>query len=540
MNNDNDTPVIMLVDDTPANLRFLQQIMHHAGYAVAAFPRGELALKAAQRKLPDLILLDIMMPDMDGFEVCRQLKADPRLEKIPVLFLSALTDQSDKVRAFAAGGVDYITKPFDENEILVRVRTHLKLNQLSRKLEDLVDQRTRQLKQTNAALEKEIVSRKAAQERLSENQALLRSVFEGITDPLVLVDVDMRIQLFNRAAASYYRRLGPDLKAGDILCRGKKPVPCSRCNLPRFVSEGRTVSMEREGLTDPEKIEKVMVYPVKSDNTRPGSAVIHIQDITEVRRLFQEMAQADKLIALGTLVAGVAHEINNPNHVIQLNAPILSQVWEGIQPVLDNHARSEGDFSIAGLPYSQLKQDLPHLISDIGSSADRIKRIVSVLKDYSVKNEHLVLDRIQINQVIENALLLMRYKAKSASGCFQVSYGRDLPALKADQQKLEQVFFNLLDNALDALPDTGKKVFVETSHDNAARQIVVTVRDQGVGMPSDQISRITDPFFTTKREKGGTGLGLSIVQRIVSLHRGHLDIHSTPGSGATFTVRLPL
>jgi signal transduction histidine kinase len=298
--------------------------------------------------------------------------------------------------------------------------------------------------------------------------------------------------------------------------------------------------MEREGLTDPEKIEKVMVYPVKNDDTRTGSAVIHIQDITEVRRLFQEMAQADKLIALGTLVAGVAHEINNPNHVIQLNAPILSQVWESVQPVLDDHARSEGDFPIAGLPYSQIKQDLPHLISDIGSSADRIKRIVTVLKDYSVKNENLVLDQIQINQVIDNALLLMRYKAKKAARCFHVTYGRDLPPLKADQQKLEQVFFNLLDNALDALPDSDKKVFVETSHDIAARQIVVTVRDQGPGMPENLISRITDPFFTTKRDKGGTGLGLSIVQRIVSLHNGHLDIHSTPGSGATFTVRMPL
>lgn len=170
-----------------------------------------------------------------------------------------------------------------------------------------------------------------------------------------------------------------------------------------------------ELLANPEQIEKVMVYPVKKEGTRPGSAVIHIQDITQMRRMFQEMAQADKLISLGTLVAGVAHEINNPNHVIQLNAPILSRVWENTQPVLEAYARSNQDFSIAGLPYSQLKQDLPHLIS-----------------------------------------------------------------------------------------------------------------------------RITDPFFTTKRGEGSTGLGLSIVQQIISLHKGHLDIHSTPGKGSTFTVRLPL
>ena len=359
--------------------------MHNAGYEVAAFPRGGLALEAAARKPPDLILLDIMMPEMDGFEVCSHLKADPGLEKIPVLFLSALTDQSDKIRAFVVGGVDYITKPFDENEILVRVQTHLELSRLRRKLEDLVEQRTRQLKDTNTALEKEIVSRREIQEELAENQALLRSVFEGITDPLVLVDMDMRIQLFNRTAASYYRRLGHDLKTGDILGRGKKPLPCTRCNLPRFVSEGRAVNMERAGLADPEKIEKVMVYPVKQEGISPGSAVIHIQDITEVRRMFQEMAQADKLISLGTLVAGVAHEINNPNHVIQLNAPILSRVWENIQPVLEAYARTNDDFSIGGLPFSQLKQDLPQLISDIGSSSERIRRIIGVLKDYASK-----------------------------------------------------------------------------------------------------------------------------------------------------------
>jgi signal transduction histidine kinase len=300
------------------------------------------------------------------------------------------------------------------------------------------------------------------------------------------------------------------------------------------------VDVERAGLANPERIEKVMVYPVQNEGIRPGSAVIHIQDITQMRRMFQEMAQADKLISLGTLVAGVAHEINNPNHVIQLNAPILSRVWENIQPVLDAHARSEEDFFIAGIPYSQLKQDLPQLISDIGSSAQRIKRIVGVLKDYSVKNENLALSQVQINQVMENALQLMQYKARKAAVCFDVTYGRDLPLLKADQQKLEQVFFNLLDNALHALPDTDKQVFVRTSHDPDANQIVVTVRDQGRGIPEDLISRITDPFFTTKRGKGGTGLGLSIVQQIISLHKGDLDIHSTPGKGSTFAVRLPL
>jgi len=118
---------IMIVDDTPANLRLLQEILQEKGHRVVVFPRGALALKAAARKPPDLILLDIQMPDMDGYEVCRRFKADPGLRDVPVLFLSALSETMDKVRAFELGGVDYVTKPFQPEEIQARVNTHLRL-----------------------------------------------------------------------------------------------------------------------------------------------------------------------------------------------------------------------------------------------------------------------------------------------------------------------------------------------------------------------------------------------------------------------------
>jgi len=127
VNDTNEQAVIMVVDDIPANLERLAEILHRDGYRVVAFPRGAMALRAAAQNPPDLILLDVMMPEMDGFEVCQRLKTDQTLKEIPVIFISALDDIANRVKAFSEGGVDYISKPFHEEEVLTRVRTHLDL-----------------------------------------------------------------------------------------------------------------------------------------------------------------------------------------------------------------------------------------------------------------------------------------------------------------------------------------------------------------------------------------------------------------------------
>jgi putative two-component system response regulator len=137
MNDQNTKATIMVVDDTPANLKLLEEMLRTQDYRVVQFPRGIMALKAAAKNPPDLILLDIMMPEMDGFEVCRKLKADENLKHIPVLFISALDGTDDKIKAFAAGGLDYVTKPFQEAEVLARVKTHIELHQVRRKLKEL-------------------------------------------------------------------------------------------------------------------------------------------------------------------------------------------------------------------------------------------------------------------------------------------------------------------------------------------------------------------------------------------------------------------
>ena len=143
---------ILIVDDNPVNLRLLEDMLIHGGHEVCSFPLGRLALAAAAQNPPDLILLDINMPEMNGYEVCAQLKSTEELSEIPVIFLSALNATQDKVKAFQAGAVDYISKPFQFEEVTARVETHLKLHNLQRalklhneRLDELVNERTKQL-----------------------------------------------------------------------------------------------------------------------------------------------------------------------------------------------------------------------------------------------------------------------------------------------------------------------------------------------------------------------------------------------------------
>ncbi len=148
-----ETPVIMVIDDEPENLHVLEHILMQNACKVVAFPRGDLALKAAHSVEPDLILLDVRMPKMNGYEVCRELKRDEKLKEVPVIFLSALSTLQDKIMAFEAGGVDYVTKPLYEREVMARVHTHLTIRRQTTQLEDLVSQRTAELFAAHRRLE---------------------------------------------------------------------------------------------------------------------------------------------------------------------------------------------------------------------------------------------------------------------------------------------------------------------------------------------------------------------------------------------------
>ena len=181
--------MILIVDDLADNLRVLSATLAEQGYGVKCAKNGTMALRGAMAAPPDLILLDVKMPDIDGYQVCQQLKAAPATRDIPVIFMSALDDVLDKVRAFEVGGVDYITKPFQVEEVLARIKSQLALQaakaeicQLNAELEQRVQQRTAQLAAANQHLQREIAERKQAQQWLQESEVRLESILDSLEE----------------------------------------------------------------------------------------------------------------------------------------------------------------------------------------------------------------------------------------------------------------------------------------------------------------------------------------------------------------------
>lgn len=271
------------------------------------------------------------------------------------------------------------------------------------------------------------------------------------------------------------------------------------------------------------------------------------QQVDERNRALEELKlhqdkliQADKMATLGILVAGVAHEVNNPNGLILLNLPILRDVYQDALETLEARYREEGDFQLGGLPYSRMREEIPHMLEDMGDGAARIKRIVEDLKDYARQDTAARREPFDLNLVAQAAMRLVETPIRKATSRCVASYDDHLPQVSGSSQRIEQVIVNLLINACQALPDAERGIFLSTGFDPEAGEVVLTIRDEGVGIPPESLNRLTDPFFTTKRESGGTGLGLSISAGIVKEHGGSLCFDSPPGRGTTAILTLPM
>ena len=389
---------------------------------------------------------------------------------------------------------------------------------------------------------RDITERMHTERQLKNSRDTLRAVFDGISEPLMLIHNDGSIRMMNIAATEYYDT------SLDIALSGKpcfevmkgKTEPCSECRVFQTIQSGRYTSFERKGFKKNGRIEQVSIYPLKKSEDEEGAAIIRIRDVTVEKQMEQELIQADKMISLGILVSGVAHEINNPNNFIMLNAPLLKEVWDSVNPILERHYENHGDFSTAGLPYSEMRDEVPNLLNGIETGAKRIQRIVKDLKEYSRRDLGRTDESVNINDIVQQAIALLRSQIKKSTHNFSVKYGQNLPTIKGNSQKLEQVMINLIQNACQALPDTEKGIDVATAFVAATGEIVFTVKDEGIGIPDDAMPHIMDPFFTTKRDTGGTGLGLSVSSNIVNEHGGRIEVRSSQGHGSTFVIRFPV
>ncbi|MEE4252575.1 MAG: transporter substrate-binding domain-containing protein [Desulfuromusa sp.] len=254
----------------------------------------------------------------------------------------------------------------------------------------------------------------------------------------------------------------------------------------------------------------------------------------------KQLLHADKMTSLGILVSGVAHEINNPNGLIQLSLPQLSKAYQSVEPILNEYYLIHGDFKFGWLNYSRMRQEIPKMLEEMLESSNRIKRIVEDLKDFARRNDSGSDDMVDLNEVIRSALRLVDNALRKATHHFQADYSPTLPKFRGNGHRIEQVVVNLILNACQALTSVEQAIELRTYVREEENMVVFEVRDQGCGLDEETLQRITDPFFTTKRETGGTGLGLSVSDGIVKDHHGRLEFSSQPGQGMVVKLLLPI
>lgn len=423
MNSDNNFKAdILIIDDTVDNIRFLSTLLSDQGYNVRKALSGEMGIKAARTLPPDLILLDVNMPEMSGYEVCQKLKEDELTRFVPVIFLSALNSIADKVKAFQVGGVDYITKPFQFEEVLARIQTQLTICHLQAQLS-------------------------------SQNQQLQQAL---------------------------------------------------------------------------ESLRKTQI----------------------------ELIQKEKMVGLGQLVAGVAHEINNPISFISGNINPAQRYVESLLKLIHLYQQEYPNppaliqETIEEIDFEFLTTDLQQLMCSMQSGVERIRNVLLALRLFSRLGES-ELKRVDIHAGIDSTLLLLQHRLKQAAFPeIQVikEYGK-LPLVMCYANELNQVFFNILNNAIDALQAKVEKaefqkqsptiwIRTESLNSNAIR---VRIKDNGSGISEAVRSRIFDPFFTTKMVGQGAGLGLSTsYQIVVNKHNGQLTYTSSLEQGTEFSIEIPL
>ncbi len=412
------------------------------------------------------------------------------------------------------------------------------LNTLNLELEKRVDQRT-------ADLKKEVVERTHAQEEVLKTKNRLQSVFDGISEPLLLLDGHLTVKMLNKAAIAYYKIKGRDLMEKPCYRVFKdRSTPCEDCSIAPAVFEGRYVGFERNGFMNPERRERVVIYPLKEKHGEFRSAIIRITDITESKMSERQLIQREKMAALGVLISGIAHEINNPNNYISVNIPILRDYLNVVMPMVDEYAQKHPDLEILYMSYPEFREDIFELLDNVQHGSRQIKAIVRDLKVFSKPSEDKRIEKIDLKPIIEKVAGFCRSKIKRTVQTFNVHISENLPEVLIDSQSLEQILINLLINAAQAFEKPFEKNsnvnLVVSMDDSRENRLFIEVSDNGRGMDEKTLEKIFIPFFTTKSSEDGIGLGLYIVQNLIEKIGGHIEVESKLGRGSNFRIILDL
>jgi two-component system, cell cycle sensor histidine kinase and response regulator CckA len=514
MKNDfNKSSVILIVDDTPINLEMLFDFLGKAGFTVLIAEDGESAIARAEYAPPDLILLDILMPGMDGFETCRQLKKSELTKDIPVIFMTALSETVDKVRGFELGAVDYLTKPLQHQEVLARVQLHLKLRTL-----------TKTLQAQNLRLESEIAERLRVEEKIREQAALL----DITSDAIIVKDFDNQIRFWNQGAENLYGWKASEVIGQDINQILYPAETLSQIqNIYASIAEsgywqGELHQVNKEG----KDIIVASRWTLMRDRNGQAQSILTVNtDITEKKYLENQILRAQRLESIGTLASGIAHDLNN------ILTPILTAAQLLQLKMPDTSERNQ--------------QMLKTIESNSKRGAALVKQVLQFAR--GVDGQRTI---VQVNHLFSEIQQIVRETfPKSIELTAYTPPG--LWAVIGDATHLHQLMMNLVVNARDAMPAGGQ---IKISADNilideqyarmnldarVGAYIVISVADTGVGMSSETVDRIFEPFFTTKDIGKGTGLGLSTVRGIIQSHGGFVSVTTQVGRGTEFKVFLP-
>ena len=263
------------------------------------------------------------------------------------------------------------------------------------------------------------------------------------------------------------------------------------------------------------------------------------RDNQALRECQQQLQQAQKMETLGTLVAGVAHEINNPLNLIMYNIPLLKKVWIDLLPILMEHKKIRPEQKFGGFAYDFLEENLVQLVSDMELAVHRVAKTVSDLKNFSKQSNVAEKAPMQLNKAVNNAMRLAKTTLKKASVHVNLELAQDLPRIEGNLQSIEQIILNIIINAVQALDHGKGKIKIKTGFQAKDGRVYINIKDNGKGIASSLADKIFLPFVTDKQNEGGTGLGLSVTYSLVKAHQGEIDFETRAGQGTSFTVFLP-
>jgi len=500
---------ILIVDDEPQIRELLEAILITEGYDLAFASNGRQALAKTEKWLPDLVLLDVMMPDMDGFEVCQQIRADSRLAETPIIMVTGLDDSTSRLAGIEAGANDFVTKPFNGAELRARVRTIVRLNHHRQ-------MRTQELK--------------AERDRT-------HAILEALGEAVVVTDTHGKIQYLNPATVAltgftYEEALG---KRWRDLWENKGPDEKLNDKILEIVRSGQAwrgevVNRRKDGTTYDAALTVAPLF-ASDDRSTPIGFVSVQRDITPLKEAERSKTK---------FVSNVSHELRTPLSVITLLGDNLDTLYERLS---DEKRRQ--------------------MIRDIQKHTEVLNNLIGDILEISrIDSGRVSMERERLNltQLAQEEVGKLLPIAQQQSQTLQMKGDETLPIWGNDEQ-LRQVIRNLVNNAIKYTPDKGTIICecrLLTNVANEAPQAneyrlsdfdlsdgrwaVLRVIDDGIGIEQEHLPHLFGRFYRVKTQGNirGTGLGLSITRELTELHSAHIAVASSPGNGSTFTIYLPL